>query len=155
MGGKKDSKGRTRHPNQNVGRAGLPAKGDGGRNLKCPNYFGAFGQEAWHEAIENLRDKGLMDHADSKCVEMFAGAYEEYREAREAVTMYGVLIEVDKGELGGTEMKRNPAAQQMENAWKRCVALFAEMGFSPASRRKFQDSGGEDKDELLDFMNEN
>ena len=144
MSTKRDSRGRRRHPNQALGRAGFPAAGDGGAGLKCPSYLGADGRAAWTEARDHLREAGILDSGDAKALELFAAAYEEFRIYRKAAIEHGPTVEVP-GSTGGPVRKANPAIAAVASAHRRCEAMLGALGIGAKARATLGISKGEEE----------
>ena len=141
-----DALGRRRHPNQNAGSKGLPIPGDGGEALACPAWLGKVGKDEWERAVEVLRSQGILSSKDAPALELYAGAFEEYRWARADVVKNGIRI-ITKTERGHEVERKNPACTVMNSAWARCRTLLHELGLTPRSSMGAQ--GGEDDFENL------
>ncbi len=114
---------------------------------EAPSYLGAMGRMCYNKVVQDLVDMGVADRADSRIVEAFSAAYEEYRLAR---------IECNKGFTYQTidskdriiVMKR-PEVEIMQNAWTRMSSLLASLYLTPSSRAKVPGSGK--KEEAMDW----
>ena len=139
----KDSLGRTRQPGQGAGSRGKPKKGDGGKNLTCPDWLGERGAAMWHWARDSMSAQGILSDKDGPAIDLFAGAWEEYLEARAFVmgtekTPAGVVCESQ--EKGKIVYRKNPAAVVMANAWNRAKSLMHELGIGPRSTIEAEDA---------------
>ncbi len=122
----------------------------------CPLYLGKHGQHAYAQAVQNLRDLKMEDGADARAVEAFAGAYEDYREAREVVDEQGFTYETftQSGEL---KVMKRPEVEIMADAWKRMSSLLSQLCFTPAARNRGKkgDKSKVDEDPFAKFMSTN
>ena len=144
---KRDSLGRRRHPNQSAGLNGLPAQGDGGADLKCPKWLGKIGAAEWQRAVNELRKLGILSSKDGAALELYAGAFEEYRLARADVLEHGIQV-TTKTERGHDVQRKNPSVTVMNSAWSRCRSLVHELGMTPRSKI----DGDEEKDDFEALM---
>lgn len=138
-----DSLGRTRSPNQDRGRAGLPSPGDGALKLKCPSYLDAVGKRAWNGAAAALRRKGILDTADGQLLELYSSSYSIFRRAEALVKKNGLLVN-QAGAAGRTVKVKNPALDIRSKAWKEVTELFSSLGIGPIARRKLFLTDSED-----------
>ena len=142
-----DALGRRRHPNQNAGSKGLPFAGDGGEGLVCPAWLGKVGKEEWERAVKELRAAGILSAKDAPSLELYAGAFEEYRWARADVVKNGIRM-TTKTERGHGIERKNPACTVMNSAWARCRTLLHELGLTPRSSMGAE-GGGDDFEKLI------
>ena len=142
-----DALGRRRHPNQSAGCKGLPVPGDGGADLVCPAWLGKGGKEGWGRAVRDLRAAGILSSKDAPALELYAGAFEEYRWARADVVKNG-MTKMTKTERGHDVERKNPACTVMNSAWARCRTLLHELGLTPRSSMGAGD-GGDDFEKLM------
>ena len=150
----RDSLGRRRHPNQNSGSRSLAQAGqaDGGKGIRIPAHLGKLGKESFRKLRDLLADRDFLDTADASLIELWAAAYEDWRDARKEVRDNGVTMEVE-GSTGGWVTKKNPAVDVMSDAWKRMKSLVPEFGLSPSARAKLAGSSDEkDEDPLEAFL---
>ncbi len=116
-----------------------------------PEYLGMMGKMCYNKVVQDLVDMGVADRADSRTVEAFASAYEEYRLAR---------IECNKGFTYQTIdskdriiLMKRPEVEVMQNAWTRMSSLLASLYLTPSSRAKVPGTGkkeaSEDWSELI------
>jgi len=143
-----DALGRRRHPNQNAGANGLPGAGDGGEDLTCPAWLGKVGKEEWARAVRDLRAAGILSAKDAPSLELYAGAFEEYRWARAEVVKNGITT-MTKTERGHDIERKNPACTVMNSAWARCRTLLHELGLTPRSGMGSEGAGGDDFEKLM------
>ena len=129
----KDSLGRKRHPNQNAGSHGLPVQGDGGFSLVCPDWLGPIGKAEWHRTVEEMRAQGILSDKDGAAVELYAGAFEEYRSARDDVMQNGITIKTIT-DRGHEVERKNPATAVMNTAWSRAAKIQTELGLTPKGK---------------------
>lgn len=101
----------------------------------CPKYLGTHGNAAYAHCVSVLKEMKLEDAADMRAVEAFAGAYEDYREARELVDEEGRTYQTftQSGEL---KIQKHPGVDIMNDAWKRMASLLPHLCFTPVSRSK-------------------
>ena len=145
---KKDSLGRDRRPEQNAGRHGAAAKGDGAPDLiQPPGFLSEQGREAWQWARDHMEREGVLDTSDEKLLEVWACVYEEYRQAKDEVDTHGIMIECES-DRGFDVVKKNPACSVAHAKLVMIKSLLHEMGIGP--RNRFDK--GEEKDPLAEFM---
>ena len=146
-----DKLGRTRSPNQDLGRAGKPEPGDGALSLRCPSYLDAKGKEAWNGAATALRRKGILDSADGKLLELFASSYSIFRRAEALIKRNGLLIK-QAGPRGRIVRVKNPAIAIRSKAWSEVTELFSSLGIGPIARRKLLLTDSEDQEDDDPFV---
>jgi len=142
-----DSLGRKRHPNQGAGRRGLTSDGDGADGIQCPDWLGRIGKEEWARAVKELKSLGILSLKDAPALELYAGAFEEYRWARADVVKNGIRL-VTKTDRGHEVERKNPATSVMNSAWTRCRTLIHELGLTPRSKI----DGDDDQDDFESLM---
>ena len=123
--------------------------------MKVPAHLGKIGKEFYRWMWNLLKERKFLDSADVKLIEMAAGAYEDWRNARADVEANGYMITC-AGPNGSVE-KNNPAVKVAEDAWKRLRSLVPEYGLSPAARAKLAGGSGkkESEDAFESFLGDN
>lgn len=122
-----------------------------------PDYLGVIGKICYNKIVQDLRDMGVADRADSRAVEAYASAYEEYRMARKICMDKGFTMDVqaldEKGEVYVEKTMKRPESEVMNNAWTRMKSLLVELYLTPSSRNKVPGNGaqvtGESWDDLI------
>lgn len=117
-----------------------PAVTTGKRLPPCPDYLGKHGQKAYSSAVQTLRDLKLEDAADARVVEAFAGAYEDYREAREVVDAEGMTYKTFT-QTGELRWLKRPEVEIAADAWRRMSTALSQMCMTPVSRSKGKPGG--------------
>jgi P27 family predicted phage terminase small subunit len=105
-----------------------------------PDYLGQVGKICYQQIVADLEMMEVADRADSKAVEAFAAAYEEYRKARKECLDNGFTYETTVGEDEVRIIKR-PEVEIMNAAWTRMRSLLPELYMTPASRQKVPGAG--------------
>lgn len=118
--------------------------GTGKRLPPCPNYLGKFGQQAYSSAVQTLRDLKLEDAADARVVEAFAGAYEDYREARAYLADKSGATYQTFTQAGELKLIKYPEVDIMAEAWKRMTMALSQMCMTPVSRIKGKPKNNEE-----------
>lgn len=124
-----------------------------------PPHLNEVGINAWNFITAALDEMGVSDRADTKAVELFCMAYEEY------IDLKGVIHGIDgEGGVGRTyETATNsgevrfmlrPEVQLAEKAWVRAKSLLPELCLTTASRvRKGGNNNDKiEEDELDEFL---
>lgn len=110
-----------------------------------PDYLGPMGKVCYQKVVADLTEMGVIDRADSRAIEAYAAAYEEYRKARK-VCMDKGFVELVETQSGSREMKR-AEAEIMGAAWTRMRSLLPDLYLTPAARTKAPGSGEDKKDD--------
>jgi len=99
-----------------------------------PDYLGLVGKMCYQKIVQDLVDMGVADRADSRAVEAFATAYEEYRKARKICLDSGYTYETVVG--NEVRIMKRPESEIMGNAWMRMRSLLSDLYLTPATRTK-------------------
>jgi P27 family predicted phage terminase small subunit len=117
------------------------------------------GINAWNFITKSLEDMGCSDEADTKAVEFFCMAYEEYHDLMGII--HGVNGEGGTGRVyetytNGGELRYmlRPEVQLAEKAWVRAKSLLPDLCLTTASRirRSGKNNEKQDDDELDSFL---
>lgn len=122
-----------------------------------PDYLGIIGKMVYKRVVQDLRDMGVADRADSRAVEAYSSAYEEYRMSRKVCMDNGFTMEVkaldEEGKVYTEKHIKRPEAEVMAAAWTRMRSLLVELYLTPSARAKVPGSGpqkpGEDWSDLI------
>lgn len=95
----------------------------------CPDWLNEHGKDKWGELIGVLQPLGLATEADRDALAGYCEAWQDFRDAMEAVAEYGAEIVGSKGNLVA-----NPAVHRKQAAWARLNKLAGEFGLTPAAR---------------------
>lgn len=109
-----------------------------------PEHLDSIGKMCYKKVVQDLRDMGIVDRADSRAIEAFSSAYEEYRKARKVCLDKGFSIEIfadQDGELVCIRTQKRVETDVMQSAWMRMRSLLPELYLTPASRMKAPGSG--------------
>ena len=123
----------------------------------APDYLGVIGKICYNKVVQDLRDMGVADRADSRAVEAYAAAYEEYRMARRVCMTDGFTMAVqaldEEGKVYEEKRVKRPEADVMNTAWSRMKSLLVDLYLTPSARAKVPGDGkpntGESWDDLI------
>ena len=119
-----------------------------------PSHLGKYGKNAWKNLCLKLHSVGLLTELDLMALEILCEAYDQYREARDAV-----FVTLDSngrkrrrllGEyLAGRNSQTMPEYNVMRAQYTTIVKLLTEFGMTPAARNRIDLANG---DESVDPM---
>ena len=100
----------------------------------APEYLGVIGKTCYQRIVADLVGMGVADRADSKAVEAFASAYEEYRKMRKVLMDEGFTMLIGTGD--DVHPTKRPEVDIMTSSWSRMRTLLPELYLTPAARAK-------------------
>jgi len=106
-----------------------------------PTHLGKFGKKLWKQLSKRLIDEGLLTILDYQALELICEAYDQYRQAHEAVYYYcGKDGRRQRRTLGSYLEGRNtqtmPEYQAMNRHFDSLTKLLKEFGMTPVSRNR-------------------
>lgn len=106
----------------------------------CPGHLKGRARQVWTFWAEELAVMNLDRKPDAQMLEGACSAYDRAVEADIEVNDRGITIEeplVNKlGDVVGYKIKKNPAVDVSNAAWRQVRAFCSEFGFSPVSRTR-------------------
>ena len=118
-----------------------------------PNTLDETAIKVWNWVVEAHEALGCSDFTDTKAVEMFCLAFEEYMDLKEIVREEGRVYEsaTNSGEL---RYIVRPEVLLMEKAWVRARSLLPELCLTTAARvnkrtAKVKGKGEKDLEDIL------
>ncbi len=127
-------------------RAGEPTP-PAGRPL-IPKDLGRHGARCWRQTIDFLDTMKTLSKADKVELELFARAYQEYREATADIRTNGIVARGTTPN-GITFERRNPAVMVRKAVSELMLKMAADFGLNPASRARLVVQGEEKQDPLV------
>lgn len=124
---------------------------------QAPDYLGIMGKMVYNKIVADLKEMGVADRADSRAVEAYASAYEEYRLARKVCMEKGFTMDIqaldEEGKVYVEKTSKRPECDVMNAAWTRMKSLLVDLYLTPSARAKVPGSGtqkvGEDWSDLI------
>lgn len=117
-----------------------------------PDYLGLVGKMCYQKIVQDLTEMGIIDGADSRAIEAYAGAYEEYRKARKVCLDEGFSYTATNTSGEEREAKR-PESEVMASAWTRMRSLLPDLYLTPSTRLKAPGAGKDAKvDPFAEFL---
>ncbi len=110
-------------------------------NIRPPSFLGKYGRDYWKRTVPKLQETGVLTVADLESLELLVQAYEEYREAHDAVYR-PTLSDGSRGRRTLAEYCRGGNSQTLPElaALRAARAAFrqlaADFGLNPSARNK-------------------
>ena len=120
-----------------------------GRPL-MPKNLGRHGARCWKQTVEFLETMKTLSKADKVELEIFARAYQEYREATDDVHANGIVVRGTTPN-GCDFERRNPAVLIRKAAAELMLKMAGDFGLNPAGRARLV-MNGEQKPDPLDAL---
>ncbi len=117
---------------------------------EMPQYLGAVARTAWEQLYRVLDDMCLLSSADHVSMELYAQAYQDYRQACDNVEKYGQVFISVKGDR--TYAARNPFDTVQERKALLLVRLLTEFGLTPSSRARVHAMPKQKNDPFTEFL---
>jgi P27 family predicted phage terminase small subunit len=120
---------------------------DGGlsRLPPAPSWLSAEAKTEWRRVVSALKGRRTMTKADLATLENYCLAMGMVRRARTTIAAEGDTVTTKNG------TRRHPAFQTLFQALTESRRLAAELGLTPASRKKAPVTDGDDGLEGLDL----
>lgn len=109
-----------------------------------PNWFGPIAASIWRQVAPWLVQSKILTDTDLHNLEVFAMAYQRWREAQEDITKNGIVVKGAKQEI------KNPACTVANEAARQISTFGAALGLDPAARARLKP--GEEEDEENEFL---
>lgn len=121
----------------------------------CPEHLNGRAKAAWEFWAEELAVMNIDRRPDAQMLE---GACVNYGRAVEADLILeekGLTVEepvVVRGQLVGYKIKKNPAVDVSNAAWRQVRAFCSEFGLSPTARTRLTLNPQEKTESLMDLL---
>lgn len=109
-----------------------------------PGWFGPIAASIWRQAAPWLVQSKILTDTDLHNLEVFAMAYQRWREAQEDITKNGIVV------MGAKQEIKNPACTVANEAARQISTFGAALGLDPAARARLKP--GEDEEEDNEFL---
>lgn len=124
---------------------------------ECPRHLKGRAREVWTFWTTELAVMQIDRRPDAQMLEGACVAYSRAVQADLEVERVGITVSestvADNGEVIVLKIKKNPAVDVSNAAWRQVRAFCSEFGFSPVSRTRLAGSGTKDKSEsLMDLL---
>lgn len=105
-----------------------------------PAWFGPVAASIWRQVAPWLVQSKILTDTDLHNLELFAMAYQRWREAEDDVTRNGIVV------MGAKQEIKNPACTVANESARRISTFGAALGLDPAARARLK-PGGETEEE--------
>jgi P27 family predicted phage terminase small subunit len=106
----------------------------------CPDHLQGIARDAWHFWSEQLAEMKIDNRPDAMMLEGACVNYARAVRADALVNAAGETIEEPilnkEGVVVGTKVKKNPAVEVANAAWRHVRGFCSDFGFSPAARTR-------------------
>ena len=109
-----------------------------------PPWLGAIAASIWRQVAPWLVQSKILTDTDLHNLEVFAMAYQRWREAQEDITKNGIVV------MGAKQEIKNPACTVANEAARQISTFGAALGLDPAARARLKP--GEESDEENEFL---
>jgi P27 family predicted phage terminase small subunit len=109
--------------------------------LKPPSHLGKYGKKMWKKLSKTLYEEGLLTVLDDQALELICEAYDQYRQAHEAVyyirDAQGKRKRRSLGEyMEGRNSQTMPEYTAMNRHFNNIAKLLKEFGMTPVARNR-------------------
>lgn len=105
-----------------------------------PAWLGSIAASIWRQAAPWLVQARILTDTDLHNLELFAMAYQRWREAEEDISKNGIVV------MGAKQEIKNPACTVANESARRISTFGAALGLDPAARARLK-PGGENTEE--------
>ncbi|MGS8281620.1 phage terminase small subunit P27 family [Pseudomonas sp. PARCl1] len=109
-----------------------------------PGWFGPVASSIWRQVAPWLVQSKILTDTDLHNLEVFAMAYQRWREAQEDITKNGIVV------MGAKQEIKNPACTVANESARQISTFGAALGLDPAARARLKP--GEEEDEENEFL---
>lgn len=112
-----------------------------------PAWLGPIAASIWRQVAPWLVQARILTDTDLHNLELFAMAYQRWREAEDDVTRNGIVV------MGAKQKIKNPACTVANESARRISTFGAALGLDPAARARLKPGGeGEEQNEFLALL---
>lgn len=116
-----------------------------GEQLKPPEWLSQGARQKWDELALRLHSLGLLTEIDLDVLALYCTAWNNWRDAEEALRKYGATTKAQSGYEAVS-----PHVTRAKNHLAELIKLGGLLGLSPSARSRIEAAPPEDrKDELL------
>jgi len=126
---------RTNEPTAPAGRPEMP------KNLK------PHAKKAWTQTVQALETMGILSSADWASLEIYAEAYQQFKECQASIAQKGTAI-WSTNKNGFECAMKNPDVAVMAEAVKTLFKVWSEFGLTPSARTRVAVTGEKKQDPL-------
>jgi P27 family predicted phage terminase small subunit len=105
-------------------------------NVDSPEWITGYARDMWERVVPLLCKQQVLQMTDLHNVEVFCGAYGNWRMASEEVAKHGIVV---SGAQGGPV--KNPALTAVNEAARQMATYGALLGLDPSSRARLVGGG--------------
>jgi P27 family predicted phage terminase small subunit len=125
----------------------------------CPPWLDEYAKATWKKFAPLFVKLGTLTAADEIAFAGWCQCYAEFKIATKDVQDNGrniqIPIQTREGEVIGYDRKANPAVKQQQAALESMRRYASEFGGTAISRARLETTGGDDGDELDEFLGGN
>lgn len=100
-----------------------------------PAWLGEIAASIWRQVAPWLVQSKILTDTDLHNLELFAMAYQRWREAEDDVTRNGIVV------MGAKQEIKNPACTVANESARRISTFGAALGLDPATRARLKPGG--------------
>ena len=105
-----------------------------------PDWLGPVAASIWRQVAPWLVQSKILTDTDLHNLELFAMAYQRWREAEDDVTRNGIVVQ------GAKQKIKNPACTVLNETARRISTFGAALGLDPAARARLKPGEGDDEE---------
>lgn len=105
-----------------------------------PAWLGPIAASIWRQVAPWLVQARILTDTDLHNLELFAMAYQRWREAEDDVTRNGIVV------MGAKQEIKNPACTVANESARRISTFGAALGLDPAARARLKPGGEAEED---------
>lgn len=109
----------------------------------APEWLGAHARSIWERVVPWLVKSRILTDTDLHNLEVFATAYQRWREAQADITKNGIVV------MGARQEIKNPACTVANECVRQINTFGAALGLDPAARARLK--GGGEPEEVNPF----
>ena len=110
-------------------------------DMPPPDFLDIYGKELWRRLVADVSAVRGADGGAYTTLTLACDAYSEFRHAKKEVDKQGITYMTSDGNV-----KAHPAVAIQRNACKQLHAYLAELGMTPASKKKIVAAKQTDED---------
>ena len=112
-----------------------------------PAWLGPIAASIWRQVAPWLVQARILTDTDLHNLELFAMAYQRWREAEEDISKNGIVV------MGAKQEIKNPACTVANESARRISTFGAALGLDPAARARLKPEGkGDEENEFLTLL---
>ena len=105
-----------------------------------PAWLGTIAASIWRQVAPWLVQARILTDTDLHNLELFAMAYQRWREAEDDISKNGIVV------MGAKQEIKNPACTVANESARRISTFGAALGLDPAARARLKPGGENDEE---------